>query len=93
MNWKEFLKLDWRKIGLIIYFMLLSLFYQVSKDNRIYMGFPLSYYYKEIFDLPLFDLLPPYLGQILIVPLLLDIIFWYLLSCLIFWVYDKVKKK
>ena len=59
-----------------------------------YRGLPLFYWkyfvgigpFKEGMELePITEFIYP--------NLIVDLIFWYLLSCLIVWIYDKVKKK
>jgi len=97
MNWKEFLKPDWRKIVVFVILFILSSFIS-AYFNTIYSaigfcssikaGFPLAFN-TEISgiecggDSSNFD----------IFSFILDIIFWYLLSCLIVWIYDKFRKK
>lgn len=88
MNWKEFLKPDRRKI---VIFVILSLLFSFSflpfslfvVGVSTYIGFPLTIYYFSIRTGPIFSF----------ENLILDIIVWYLLSCLIIWIYDKVKKR
>ncbi len=48
---------------------------------------------NTIISLPLYipNYLPLYAPSIVII--ILDLIYWYLLSCLILWIYNKVKKK
>ena len=84
MTLKQFLKPDWRKIVIfVVLFIFSSFFLPVpSAISQNYMGLPFSYlkgYYGEYSE---FD----------VVSLLLDLIFYYLLSCLIVWIYDKFRK-
>jgi hypothetical protein len=90
MNLKQFLKPDWRKI---ILFIILSIAFVLV------MKFPLNWEHLDWggcvggcdYRGVCVDCAPNY--KILIVNLIFDLIFWYFLSCLIFWVYDKLKKK
>jgi len=93
MNLKKFLKPDWRKIVIVMIFFALSYIYTVTTLipalglTFLFHGFPLGYFritarYNVI-----------QASKILWVGLLADIIFWYFLSCLIVWIYDKLKKK
>jgi len=102
MDWKEFLKPDWRKIVLTVIIFLLITFLPLL------LGFcaPISTLVggKQCLLViqPLFMFLPsgsisykPIATGLYFVPSLywiLDIIFYYLLSCLIVWIYDKLKK-
>ena len=57
-------------------------------DVPIEVGFPFVFYLAE------FRWGPQYSHEeFYFLPFLLNIVFWYLLSCLIVWIYDKVKKK
>jgi hypothetical protein len=87
MNFKQFLKPDWRKI--VIFIVLLIVFLPWKSDiivGELYWrawGFPWPILaHKEGLFLTLI-----YQG------LIIDLIFWYLISCLIIWIYDKLKKK
>jgi len=98
MTLKQFLKPDWRKIVIMIILVYLGLF---SLALGVCWGRPcfiidylrdslsgvcplcifiviLDFFMVEISD---------FFG------LVLNVIYWYLLSCLIVWIYDKVKKK
>ena len=102
MTLKQFLKPDWRKIVLFVILFILSLLisypgFCVDGTNFGYCeeihGFPLSAYttFGEQ------DVVPPekleYIRYENIFGFIFNLIFWYLLSCLIVWIYDKVKKK
>ncbi|MBZ9571917.1 hypothetical protein KJA15_01085 [Patescibacteria group bacterium] len=87
---QQFLKPDWRKIVLATFLMIISL-----------PGYP-PYYRGGGIPLPYFTSgkcpiigpnLPSCAIRFIPVNLVLDIIILYLLSCLIFWIYDKVRKK
>ena len=93
MNWKEFLKPDWRKaiLFLVIIFILSPVVYALCsiaflKDNII-CNFETAIFSPRGF---IFHLNP-------IVISILGIVYWalsrYLLSCVIVWLYDRFKKK
>ncbi len=89
MTLKQFLKPNWTKIVIIVISMIISFprypnYYECS-------GFPLCYLSSGKCPFEYFVVLCG-IG-FLPVNLILDIIFWYLFSCLIIWIYDKVKKK
>jgi len=93
MNLKQFLKPDWRKIVIFMIFFALSYIYTVTTLipalglTFLFHGFPLGYFRITV----RYNVIQA--SKILWVGLLADIIFWYLLSCLIIWIYDKLKKK
>ena len=94
MNWKEFLKPDLRKIVITIILFIPSFFIV------FFMCFPQGNFICDIFRLQFLILVPIFvildLSQslfVLVLQIISDIIFLYLLSCLIVWVYDKYKKK
>jgi hypothetical protein len=89
MNIKQFLKPDWRKILITVVIMIV--FFPGHPPYYKGGGFPLCYLCSGncyggsniascgITEKP--------------INLILDIIIWYLISCLIIWIYDKFKKK
>ncbi len=85
MNIKDLLKPSWRKIALTIILFALVLFLSIS------------YYFGGGFTLgfPFHPIGPIMYNNILETTLILimDLIFWYLISCLIVWSYEKVRKK
>lgn len=105
MNLKEFLKPDWRKIviTLVFFFCYSYLFF-----SSLYFTPPLETY-REPSELEniLFKLLgfPTFVASIfvkggfgidqtyMILSFFVTIFYWYLLSCLVVWVCNKVKKK
>lgn len=97
MNWKQFLKPDWKKI--VVFILFFSLISYISPFLHDYI-FPCVYVgpdscMGEFYGLPLIfgvRLLAVFrLDNIIF--LITDLIFWYLLSCLIVWIYDKFIKK
>jgi hypothetical protein len=91
MNWKQFLKPDLRKIVLFIILMTIGMYLTFTAYVRPPIDNPMNVL-QPLFDLPSFIVV---MMEIDIIPLnyLLSFIYWYLLSCLIVWVYDKYKKK
>jgi len=95
MNLKQFLKTGWRKI--VIFIILLIIFlpfrYVVSPFPLIWAGrgLPLPIYIDILVGEGMIwtPINQPLLGVFLII----DLIFWYFISCLIIWIFDKIKKK
>jgi thiamine transporter ThiT len=81
MNWKEFLKpTKWKIILFLLSFTFSSWFLQ---------GIPVNFfdvYACKGMNCPVYSNFSP-------IFFLLDVIFWYIVCCLMFWIYDKVKKK
>ena len=95
MKLKEILKPDWRKIiafvilGIISYFII-----QSGGETRESIGFPLPYLVRGCPGAPPINYIENFCTEEIFYPfIVIDIISWYLLSYLIIWVYDKVKKK
>lgn len=89
MNWKEFFKPNEIKIVLTVIFFLVSII--IFKDNftpQIYVGFPLLFYLKSFGDM-----VNPGPDKIIYQNLFIDLILWYLLSCLIMFIYEKYVKR
>ena len=96
MNLKKFF-LDWRKIVIIVIVFLLTIFYNIRTETlthpkiRYYQGFPFEWWIYEAGGIVTsYEL---FLGRIIITGFIVDLIIWYLVFCLIVWIYDKVKKK
>jgi hypothetical protein len=87
MDWKQFLKPDWKKILLTVILFLISTRYVsfLGLDAPYYIGFPINVYYMAGWPMSTKGFF--YLG------IVIDLIFYYLISCLIVWIYDKVRKK
>ena len=96
MNLKQFLKPDWRKIVIFLVIFLLNLFLGI-KSYSFYSATETIYGYPLPFLTVYIELLPP--ATVVnwnFRNLIIHIIVWivlYLLSCLIIWIYEKVKKK
>jgi len=97
MNWKslkEFLRPDWRKIVIVLiifaylYFFsrFLSAIYIACPKQPDFFDFHCGSFF-EIVEIILFW--PLYFFHNFV----FGILYWYLISCLIIWIYDKVKKK
>jgi len=92
MNFKQFLRPDWRKIVIFIVLLLISLVivYDMPVGELLtsFRGLPLPvlFFYNS-------DWHPIPIWYVLLLFGLIDLIFWYLLSCLIIWIYGKIKKK
>ena len=100
MNVKQFLKPDQGKIViLVIITIVLSLL--PFKFGSVYYnahGLPLPLYFCMPNGLYVYPEAPaPNCGFVdypyLYLYSLIDIVFWYLISCFIIWIYDKLKKK
>ncbi len=108
MNLKQFLKPDWRKIVLTVILIFVLMIYFPSfwglegikpiftDDKHICCfcetatceGIPFIYAFGGcVSEILCYD------TTIYWDSLILDLIFWYLLSCFIVWIYNKVKKK
>ena len=82
---KQFLKPDWRKIAVFVILFIIPFFIE-----PLWTGFPLGFI--PILCIELGSCVLDY--SIINYPFLMtDLIIWYLLSCLIVWIYDKFRKK
>ncbi|OGI12698.1 hypothetical protein A3K64_03950 [Candidatus Micrarchaeota archaeon RBG_16_36_9] len=95
MTVKQFLKPDWRKI--VLFVILSSIFsylylycvMTVCEPSIIFLFFITSLLYDYLI-MPVFL----YFWQIgLFIIIFITLFYWYFLSCLIVWIYNKVKKK
>ncbi|MBU3965613.1 hypothetical protein KKG29_00015 [Patescibacteria group bacterium] len=99
---KQFLKPELRKVLILIIFFSLSLLYKwdlprlmnigiVNDAPNIARGLPLPFITEgcNFVECGYFPLPFPYLQIFLII----DIIFWYLISCLVIFTWDKIKNK
>ena len=84
---KEFLKPDLRKIVIFLILFLISSFlrdfYKGLEVSTKY-GFPIMFYHWDYYAKT---------TEFNFVGFIIDFIFWYLISCLIVFVYDKVRKR
>jgi len=105
---KQFLKPDWRKIVIFILLLIVASIEGIGIQKFPYMKLGLDtihYYYPN----PLFWVIPSeiesiglirgydFLGiRLDIIPIqyyFISLIYWYILSCLIVWIYNKLKRK
>lgn len=101
MSWKEFLKPDWRKIILTIPLFIWGIFGFFIVVSE--MGFNILFVIGLIgmvISLPIIliffstSLIPiEVLNVLSVLMVILDVLYAYLISCLIAWVYDKLKKR
>jgi len=92
MSWKEFLKPDWRKIVITIGFFIVSsftgyLYVKLSYSSWL-MNLGKVLYFPSFFILEILNLRNTPNGVLYF----FNFIFWYLLSCFIVWIYNKVRK-
>ena len=90
---KTFLKPDWKKVAFFVGMMIITFIPQYSEDP-IKVGIPLPYYEQDL--ICLFAMPGEFLecsSKFHPLNLILDIIFWYFISCLIVSTYEKVKRK
>jgi hypothetical protein len=104
MNWKEFLKPNWEKIVIIIslgisYFVIGTFYFSncLGVSSSLAKFVPPDYC-KFLSPFVVFLGLPVIIRAIglesfqMILSLILLIVYWYFLSCLIIWIYNKAKK-
>ncbi len=106
MEWKEFLKPDWKK--LIVFFVLI--FIILNEDwitislegtlviwiyNIFYIFHPFFRTFKLCYSGSSLchKMFEDILGPLVAITKFLDFLYLYLISCLIIWIYDKYKKK
>lgn len=78
MNLKHFLKPDWRKLLITI---TLSIIIFLITELLIKMGIAFTYFMTILENQQVYSLI-----------ILTDILYWYILSCIIIWIHDKAKK-
>jgi len=95
MKLKQFLKPDWRKIVVfaIIFIITYILVYDcgdiLSSALCEARGFPMTCWSRHTVSK-----MPPRMEDVIsYFGLITDLIIWYLLSCLIVWIYDKFRKR
>jgi len=109
MDWKEFFKLKISKVALMLLLMILTTILSANESiegtylGGVYAGFPFAWLNILIylgsspvrFGLPHIQLKLFGTDFLLnsVVNLVLDLTFWYFVSCSIVWFFDKVKKK
>ena len=101
MSWKGFLKLDKRKIVVFVIIIIIKLFLfsfsMLTGVLNIQRGEPgYEEYQRAMTEQKIAWIILTILDWPILIPvigLILDVIWLYLLSCLIIWIYNKVKKK
>jgi hypothetical protein len=93
MTLKQFLKPDWRKIVIFVVLFVLAVIIIPIINARfglytVSIGFPLPFY-SCTFLVELGSLCS-FTGYTYII---IDILIWYLLSCLTVWIYDTLRKR
>lgn len=92
-NLKKFLKPDWKKILIFVFLLVIAVIIIPIMNARfglytISIGFPLPFY-SCTFLVELGSLCS-FAGYTYTI---IDILIWYVLSCLIVWIYDMLRKK
>jgi hypothetical protein len=94
MNWKQFLKPDWRKIVIFsvpIILTIIAIFIKAEGSYwNILVYFPVLLCGAGCFGDGELPILNP---MLLLLSFIISYFIWYLISCLIVWVYKKVKNK
>jgi len=104
MNWKGFSKFNRKKLILTLALLALSLFfflgyavtpYPMSCGELASCRLTLNFFQTGSLLLSLPLIISIYFGgiELTIIVFILSIFYWYLLSCLIIWAYDKFRKK
>jgi hypothetical protein len=96
MSIKQFLKPDWRKILIFIMLFIISTLTRANLFSNYEVKYPfypfvLGTPFVFCYVYPIVELTPEIRFNFL--GLFGDIIFWYFISCFVFWIYDKFKKK
>ena len=101
MNWKKFLKPNPKKVTLFVA-LAPALYFTAFFFGCFFVGAkPIVKLFEPECSYPLDEFLIITLGSpadmifnyLHVNVIFIDFIYWYLLSCLIIWIYDKVKKK
>ncbi len=97
IEYRNFLKPDLIKILLTVGFLIVSFFYvytpNYSDADKVYYEFPIFSYIDNYGIFHGFPFIYSGEGQILISGLVIDLIFWYLVSCGAIAIYQKIRKK
>jgi len=98
MSLKQFLKLDWRKIILFIVFSISFVYLYIycavnyCESSLIWaLAYPITLIYPLILALESINL---FLFMVVnyFITVFISFLYWYVLSCLIVWIYDKFRK-
>jgi len=109
MNLKQFLKPDWRKIVIFVVvsivlslfpltlgsidFFVNQLFIKVPMRSGVVQGIPIPFYFCMLGGVVVYPEVSGLVCNFIYYIFIIDILIWYILSCLIVWIYDKVNKK
>ena len=100
MDWKEFLKPDKKKIVILIVIMILSFLYRTPPyDSLMILTYILNLPFFLVDSISkIFNIFGNLSNEnfeklLILIFLILILSYWYLLSCLISWIYNKLKKK
>ena len=83
VNWKDFLKPDWRKIVLTIIILIIAFLNLIQSMRGVCTR---THYNKFLCDLSMAFIQSPY-------HFILSIVIFYVISCLIVWIYEKYRSK
>lgn len=94
MDWKEFFRPTWKKIVIFIILTIVFSVVNTERNCKVFGGVcPKSYG----FPFAVYSLSgavgEPINYQLNYISIILNIIIWYLVSCLILWIYGKIKSK
>ena len=94
MNWKEFLKIDWEKLVLTALLFLIFTIISVNCWHGVSVGCKMGFPFNTLVHGEIGNLELEFMSWIINTPYfaILNIIFWYLISCLIVWMYKRLKK-
>ena len=97
MDWRNFLKPDWRKILFFIITMGGLNYWWISGnqvcDDRLLFGLPFGFFPKGSIFGENYPSLPIPKVEFSWFNFFIDIIFWYLLACIIYYGYDSIKHR
>jgi hypothetical protein len=95
MNWKKFLKPDRRKIVVFVVFIILPVLWIFNQNIPTYIFLYIPFSLCTIFPGCVIGdgELPRINNELFILSFIITYIVWYLFSCLIVWIYDKVNRK
>jgi len=93
MNWKVFLKPDWRKILITILILVISVclfLFQFTSPLIFLLNAPIV---GVLYPVIMTSTTGEFGLTVALFSIIINIFYWYLLSCLIVWIYNKVKKR
>jgi hypothetical protein len=96
MTLKQLLKPDWRKIVIFAILCIIFSLINTGISGELIIpiiGLPLPFYYCMLGGVVILPNKPEAICSFNYSYLIIDIIIWYLFSCLMVWIYDKYFKK